>query len=147
MKVVVGQKKVNGKYQYGISVTSKDGKKYTATEFDVVSDNKFKNYLLLLTWATNKLKYLTMTGGFGEEERITLFINNKTVYTWFDNSLAPSPYTVLFSDLLLDLAFVVNDIEIIYSPSVHKSLTYKNSNDIQKGSIKAFELFAELATN
>lgn len=146
MKVVVGQKKVAGKYQYGLSVTSKDGKKYTATMFDSISENKFNNYILMLTWVTNKIKYLTMTGGFGEEESITLFINNKTVYTWFENNVAPSPYTVLFSNLLLDLAFVVNDIELIYSSSIHKTLTYKNSEDVDKKPVKALDFFAELVT-
>lgn len=128
MKVYLGVIKKQDKYQYGVSIYSEKGKPiYSATTHEPLQPNKFENIVSSLNWVTTKLKNLAQNKTIDELEPITMFISSKTVYTWFERELAPEPYTVQFSDLLLEMSFIVNQVELIYSKTADKRVLFSNS--------------------
>lgn len=140
MKAYIGTKKVDGKQQYGLTVYSEKGNiLHSSIMHDELKENKFENALLALAWSTKKLKSLTQNKVLDEQEGITLIIASKTIYTWFEKQVAPEPYTLLFSDISLEMSFLFNPVEIIFSKTGEKRVVYKNSQE-DKGT-KMSDLF------
>lgn len=145
MKAYIGAKKktTDGKYQYALTIYSERGLiLHTSTIHEDISDNKFENTLKALEWGTKKLKTLGQKGDISENEPLTLFVGSKTVYTWFEKELAPEPYTDLFANLTLEMAFILNEVEIIFSQTADKRLIFKNP-PVDTG-MKVTELFAQV---
>lgn len=130
MKVYIGAKKVNGKWMQGITIYSdantlpETSVKSTTVGVVLYSDsailrnsgvNKFDKDLEALIWGIRKLKVLGQSKKISETEKVLLFVEGKTLLTWFEKETAPLIYISKFSELLLEMSFVVNDIEIIQS--------------------------------
>jgi hypothetical protein len=130
MKAYIGLKKVDGNYRYGLTVYSEQGYLlHSSTKHEDIKENKFENALLAINWGAKKLKTLTQNKVLDDQEGITLIIASKTIYTWFEKQVAPSPYTGILSDILLDMSFLFNPLEIIFSKAGDKRVVYKNSQE------------------
>jgi hypothetical protein len=130
LKAYIGTKKVDGKYRYGLTVYSETGAVlHTSIMHDAISENKFENGLKSIDWATKKIKTLTQNKSLDDQESIVMIIASKTIYGWFQKDVAPEPYTVLLSDIFLELSFFTNSLEIIFSQNGEKRVLYRNSND------------------
>lgn len=142
MKVCIGARKKDNKYQYGLTVYSETGSLlYSSMIHDDVSENKFENHIKALEWGIKKIKTLTQNKTLSDSEHITLLIGSKTLYTWFEKEVAPEPYTSLFSNLLLEMSFIANSLEIIYSKTVDKKVLYKNT--VEDKGVKVTDLFKD----
>lgn len=118
MKVFLSAKKdkKQGKFKYGLTVYGDKGEiLHSSTLNEVIKSDKFSNHIDGYTWAIKKLKALIENKVLDDQENIVLFVPSKTLYMWFEREVAPEPYTVVFSELLLEVAFIVNPLEIIYS--------------------------------
>lgn len=134
MKVYVdnrktGTKDTGFKAQYGMTIYSDTGQVlHSSVYYDELSNNKFENTLKALDWAVKKYKVLAQNKVLPEESTV-LIIGSKTLYGWFENEVAPEPYTVLFSDILMEMSFIHNPLEIILSGSASKRVLYRESNE------------------
>lgn len=130
MKVYVGTKKVEDRYRYGMTVYSDKGEVlHSSMKTDSVSPNKFQNTLLAIQWAVIKLKALSQNKTICDTEPVVFIINSKTVYSWFDKGISPSPYLLLFNDILLELSFMSNPLEILYIQEGNKKVLYRTTHD------------------
>ena len=130
MKIYTGMQKEDNKFVSGVTVHTEKGELVKSTRvFNAPSTNKYDNQLFLLEWAVKKIKTWSQNKVIDDNETITLFIPSKTVYTWLEREVAPEPYTVRFSDILLDLAFISNPVEIIFSKSAISRVSFKESHE------------------
>lgn len=130
MKVYVGQKKVEAKYKYGLTIYSDNGAVlHSSAVHKPIMPNKFDNVIDSLNWAVKKIKVLSQKGVIPEDEKILLAISSKTLYTWFEKEFATEPYTIAFSNLLLEMSFILNQVEIIHSGNTGKRVLYRNTSE------------------
>lgn len=130
LKLYIAEKKKGDTFQYGMTIYSETGKVLASnTKHEPVLPNKFENVIDLFLWVTQKIKTYAQNKTISEDEAISLFMSSKTVYTWFEKELAPEPYLVKFSDLLLEMAFLLNPTEIIYSKTADKRVLFKNLHE------------------
>jgi len=134
VKFYVDQRKVamdDGKFkaQYGMTIYSDQGRVlYSSAYYDDLSENKFENALRAIDWAVKKFKVLLQNKVL-PEEKVLFIIGSKTIYSWFENEVAPEPYTILFSDILFELSFIPCPFEVILSQSGGKRVVYRDSSD------------------
>jgi hypothetical protein len=125
-----GSKEQGFKAQYGLTIYGNDGKiLHSSTLHDELSENKFENTLQAIEWGTKKIKTLTQNKSLPEQEDIILIISSKTVYGWFKKEVSPEPYTVLLSNIFLEMSFLLNSLELILSESGDKRVLYRNSDE------------------
>ena len=133
MKVYVGTKKVEDRYRYGVTVYSDKGTVlHSAIKTDEVHPNKFHNTLLAIQWAIVKLKAMAQNKTISDTEPVIFVVSSKTVYGWFEKGVSPSPYLLLFSDIMLDMSFMVNPLEILYIQTGEKKVLYRSSQEEKK---------------
>ncbi len=130
-RVYIGSKKANLHPLKGVTIFKSDG---SVVFSDVailrdVADNKFDRVLKTLLWGIKKVKMLGQHNIIDEQSDIFLFIDSKTVYTWFEKGAAPVPYIDIFADVLFELSLVRNQIEIIYSQNSRVSYEKHNTTD------------------
>lgn len=130
MKIYIGNKKSKGKYKYGLTIYSDNGVVlHSSVAHRPLMTNKFDNSIDALNWGIKKIKVLAQNGSIKEDENILLAIGGKTLYTWFEKEVATEPYTIPFSDLLLEMSFILNRVEIIHSDNTDKKVLYRNTTE------------------
>lgn len=132
MKAFLGCKKKlkDKKAVYGLTIYSNEGKVLHSSVFYAdLEDLRFLNNIKALDWAVKKIKALTQQKVLSDTEKIYLVIDSKTLYAWFEKEVAPEPYTVVFGNLYLDISFILNPVEIIYSPDISRYVLYKESEE------------------
>lgn len=104
---------------------------------------RFETDLLSLKWGVFKLKKL-MENGDIPTEALTIFISNKTVYSWLDKRNAPLDFMSVLGDIFLELSFMGCGSEIILSSLVDNKLklAYKRVLKEDKGA-KISDLFKD----
>lgn len=136
MKVHIGSKKENPNWLRGVTIYDDSGRSIycDSSVLRDAGDGKFSRVLKTLLWGIKKVKLLGQSGDIREDEKIFLIIDSKTVYSWFEEGVAPEPYIDIFSDILMELSFIRNEVEIIYSQKLkvlfHKDT--KSSSDYTK---------------
>lgn len=136
-----GSKKVKGKVVYGVTIYSDRGKVlYSKVTKEEPSELKFQASLASLAWGVKRLGQQVMNKEL-PEEKVLIFINNVNIYSWFEKGVAPAPYLITFSDMQLDLAFVLNDIEIIQGVGASNRVLFKDSKKQDKLE-RATDMFA-----
>lgn len=129
-----------GNFLYGLTVYSTTGSVLHSFVLSApAAPDKFTNHIAAYTWGLKKLKYLIQNKLLSNQEPLLLFISSKTVYGWFEHEVAPEPYTVAFSDLLMECSFVVNPLEVIYSKLADTKTLFTNSQ--QEQLVKVSDLF------
>lgn len=142
MKVYIGFKRVKGSVLWGITVYSEKGQ-VLLHDFKRGQEAKTLNLVNALKYGVNKLQVAYHADKIPKEEKILLFINGKNIYKWFEAGDAPKPYTVEFSDLLFEMAFLHNPTEVIYSEGANKKLVFKKSSEGE--TMKAVDFLNSLA--
>lgn len=114
MKVYIGFKKMsNGKVKRGMAIYTKTGKMLCniIEKFSHSSVNKFDEYLATIKWGIRKFRHeLEYVYGDLEVTSADIFIDSKTVYSWFEKGTSPVLYIEEFSDILFDLSFINLDV-------------------------------------
>ncbi len=102
---------------------------------------RFKNDLIALKWGIEKIKSMIQNENLPNES-VTVFIGNKTVYTWLEKRVAPKEFMLILGDVLLELSFMPNKTEIILSDLVANKLK-SGLKSIEKGNsiTKAIDWF------
>lgn len=141
MKAYISARKKNGVYQYGLAIYDNNGRVLNSSvKHEQISENKFTNPLEAVKWGIQKIRSLGQNKKIDDQTPITLIISSKTLYTWFEKETAPEPYTVLFSETLLEVEFLLNPTDLVFNKDIEKKVRYKNS-EVDKP-IKVTELFA-----
>lgn len=139
MKAYVGLKKIikDDNFKYGLTLyNSKGSVVYSVVRNTHVKENKFDNAIEGFNWVVRHLSNLFYNGTIPEDEKIELFMDNKVLYQWIENEKAPYPYTIPLADLLLEMAFLQNETEIIYSKNCKSRVTWQNSEEEKLVSVK-----------
>lgn len=82
---------------------------------------RFETDLVSLKWGIYKLKRLMQNGDI-PVEFVTIFVNNKTVYSWLEKRNAPIDFMHILGDIFLELSFMECESEIILSSLVDNKL-------------------------
>lgn len=82
---------------------------------------RFETDLVSLKWGIYKLKRLMQNGDI-PVEFVTIFVNNKTVYSWLEKRNAPIDFMPILGDIFLELSFMECESEIILSSLVDNKL-------------------------
>lgn len=141
MKVYISSRKQGDRCQYGLAIYENDGRLIESfTKYEVLPENKFDIPLNAMVWGIKKVRALSQNNKIDKYEPINLFMSYKTVNTWFEKGVAPEPYTVKFSELLLEANFLLNPTELVLHTNVEKKVRYKNSKE--DAPIRLTEMFA-----
>lgn len=141
MKVYISARNQGGKSQYGLAIYDNNGKLIDSyTKFAPIPENKFDVPLDAMIWGVRKVRLLSQNNKIDKYEPINLFISSKTLNTWFEKGVAPEPYTIKFSDLLLEANFLINPTELVLNTNIEKKVRYENS--VEDKPIKLTELYA-----
>lgn len=127
MKAYIGYKKVKSKLEYGVTVYDDNAKvlfSNTKVVEDLKDSGKFLNSLNSLIWGIKQINVQTERGLLSSESNLMLILNNKTIYTWFENNSSIKTYAVEFADLMFEINLLMNDVEIIYAENSHKKVLY-----------------------
>lgn len=82
---------------------------------------RFETDLVSLKRGIYKLKRLMQNGDI-PVEFVTIFVNNKTVYSWLEKRNAPIDFMPILGDIFLELSFMECESEIILSSLVDNKL-------------------------
>lgn len=146
MKLYVGTKKKGKICLYSMALYSNEGKIiYSVSKQSSLQNHKFYDAIRSLRWAVHKVKVLLGRNAIDPTEKINVFISSKTLYRWIEKEMAPSPYTVVFSELCLDLAFIYNPVELFYSENVDKKLRYIKPREEKL--VKVTDMFASMGVD
>lgn len=115
MKVYIGNKKVDGKWLKGITVYKSDGSVFYFEVGSIKSDgvNKFDNKLDTLLWGLKKVKIAFQNSKLDERESVFIFVDSKVVYSWFVLGEAPDKYESTFSEIVMAMSLIPNEVEIV----------------------------------
>ena len=141
MKVYINARKQGDRCQYGLAIYENNGKLIDSfTKYAPTPENKFDIPLDAMIWGVRKVRMLSQNNKIDKHEPINLFIASKTLNTWFDKGVAPEPYTIKFSELLLEANFLINPTELVLNTNIEKKVRYQNS--VEDTPIKLTELYA-----
>lgn len=141
MKIYISTRKHNNRAQFGLAIYAESGKLIDSyTKYAPVPENKFDMTLDAMIWGIRKIRVLSQNNKIDKYEPINLFISSKTLNTWFEKGTAPEPYTIKFSDLLLEANFLINPTELVLNLNIEKKVRYKNATE--EAPVRLTELFA-----
>lgn len=116
------------KVVYGVTAyNSQGGVVFSDIAKVPIPESRFSSKIACLAWALGKLKTLVDNKFFAPEEEFLLFISSKTLYKWLEQESAPDPYTMVLTDVLLDLSFFTSPLEIIYSESAKTKTLFRST--------------------
>lgn len=140
MKVYIDSRTKDKQTQYGLTIYDGKGRVIDSyLKLAPTPQNKFEGQIEAFLWGIKKLNALVQNNKIDRFEPITLFTASKTLYTWFEKEVAPEPYTIRFSDVLLETNFLINPTELILSANAEKRVKYKNL--VEDKPIKLTDLF------
>lgn len=139
MKLFVGVKKgeTDGTVRYGFTLYSDTGAVLqTGTKVVPKPELMLEPHLDVIQWVVVRLNALVENRKLEEDEKIILFMEKKTVYNWFKNDKAPTDYVIKYGDVMNEIAYVRNHLELVQSDSVQKKVIYKEKShsDVEKAS-------------
>lgn len=132
MKVFIASKKRgtgSSNYIHGVSIyTDKMLHLYSGVLLAPISSNRYLNHIKGLSWGLKRFKSLVENNRIPLDEKIIVFMNSSIVYNWIVSESAPKQYTSDFTDLMLDMALLPGQVEIINSKLALTNTRFKNSD-------------------
>lgn len=128
MKIYLGCKRQKNECTYCYTIYTDDRKVHHDIK-KVEAYGNFLDYIKAYEWGLNRLKVMAQNKVVDENEELTILIESKNVYTWFEKGVATQPYLNAFCDLQWALSLIVNPTVILHSKTVNKNVIMKKQKE------------------